>query len=131
MVEGMLISADMPGNATAAAATGLRGILASFTAARGMLMPLMVISRGGGAEHSCSPQFRVSPSRVATRRERYRSGLPLLTQARTRLVVPSGSGRWTSVTTRLWSRGMGTVTGLDSGRGADDFFASARVMRVC
>src|SRR5258706_1467901 len=130
MVEGMLISADMPGNATAAAATGLRGILASFTAARGMLMPLMLISRGGGAEHSCSPQFTASSSRVATRRERYRSGLPLSTQARTRLVVPSGSGRSTSMTTRLWSKVMGTVTDFDSGRGADDFCASAGVQRI-
>src|SRR6266853_552839 len=114
MAEGRLISADMPGNATAAAVTGLRGICTSFTAERGTLTPPILISRGGGAEHSCSPQVTFRPSRVAMRRERYRSGLPLSTQAWMRLVEPSGSGRATSVTTRLWSSVMGTVMDFDS-----------------
>src|SRR6266851_3339152 len=115
MVEGRLISADIPGKETAAAATGRRGIFTSFTAERGTLTPPILISGGGGAEHSCSPQVTFRPSRVAMRRERYRSGLPLSTQAWMRLVEPSGSGRSTSMTARLWSSVIGMVTDFNSG----------------
>src|SRR5260370_45272 len=60
----------MPGNATAAAATGRRGIFTSFTAERGTLTPPILSSAGGGAEHSCSPQRTFRPRGDARRRRR-------------------------------------------------------------
>src|SRR3989442_15752235 len=105
----MLISADMPGAMTDAAFTGFRGILACFTPAREIFIPPMVISGGGGAEQSFSLSLQVSfrPISAAARREISRSGLPLSTHPRIRLVVPSGSGRETAMTVGVWAGGIG------------------------
>src|SRR5258708_33495669 len=100
-VEGRLISADIPGAITDAAVTGFSAIFASFTEVSGIFIPPMVISRGGGAEQALSSQVMLRPISVAARRDISRSGLPLSTHPRTRLGEPSGSGRKTSITTRL------------------------------
>ncbi len=71
----------MPGVSTEAESTGFSGIFASFKSAKEILIPPTLISRGGGEEHSFSLQETGSPSSVANRREMYRSGLPLSTQA--------------------------------------------------
>src|ERR1700722_10718397 len=117
----MLISALMPGFMTVAALGGFNGIVAFLIAERPIFISPMLIAAGGGAEHSASLQVTFSPISVAARRDISKSGLPLSTQPRTRLVDPSGSGRYTSMTTRLWSSVIGTVTDFGSVAGLGEF----------
>ena len=105
MLDGRLISTFMPGASTEAASTGFNGIFACLTPIRGIFMPPTMISGGGGEEHSWSLllllQETASCSCVAKRRDKFRSGLPLSIQARTRCVEPSGSGSSALMTARL------------------------------
>src|SRR5712692_6459405 len=103
----------MPG----AMAESPTGTLMLFIADTKTFIPPITTSsdttRGFGvAEQTWPSQLTARPISVAARRDISRSGLPLSTHPRTRLVDPSGSGRWTSMTMRLWSRVMGTVTDL-------------------
>src|SRR5579862_373879 len=119
MLDGSVISTFIPGASTDAAFTGFSGIFACLTLESGIVNPLTTISAGGGAEHSLSLQVTASPNTVASRRDKYKSGFPLSTQARTRSVAPFGRGKSTLMTARLWSMAAGTVTDFGSDCGAD------------
>src|SRR5262249_5954854 len=91
-----------------------RGISTALTAESEIFNPPIAISLGGDAEQCLSSQVIFSPSIVATRRDMVKSGLPLSTHPRMRLVEPSGRNISTSITRRLWSSAMGTVTDFEA-----------------
>src|SRR4029077_14562809 len=92
---------------------------------RELFMPPTWISAGSEVSQVCASHF-TEPNISPTRWLVVISVAPVSIRARTRLVLPSGKGRYASITMRLWSSVMGTVTDLGVWANAGPHRRSAR-----